>query len=377
MRRVTFAGVWLSVLAVAWLAAPAPVPAFGGDAGDKEYKVLAPITHGNLTIFPVVAVKTHDTSSFLTLDEGIRSGEVVVTEVGKIVPMVRRPPTRPQPGGAQVNRLVLVNNSKRPLILLAGEVVTGGQQDRIVARDRLVPAESDPVDLSVFCVEHGRWKETASKFDTHANAMVKPSVRKSAMADNSQQKVWDEVGRSNQAVAANLARPASRGNGAPIDGQAAYEAQREIAGTSSYAKVMENTVVLAQVDSIVQPIQKSFESVIKQLRDQNAVGVVVVVHGRIIWADIFASSSLLNKYWVKLLPSYAAEGLTATGDHGEVSAKAAQDWVNQWQSRHEVTETEPGLYRQTEMTGDRFKAFQLTSLLPKQGFDLHLSKMPE
>lgn len=195
MRIVSYPGAWLAILAMLWPAAPAPAPAYGGDVSDKEYKVLAPITHGNLTIFPVVAVRTHDTSSFLTLDEGIRSGEVVVTEVGKITPMVRRPPTRPQPGGAQVNRLVLVNNSKRPLILLAGEVVTGGQQDRIVGKDRLVPAESDPVDLSVFCVEHGRWTESAPKFDTHANAMAKPSVRKRAMADNSQQKVWDEVDR--------------------------------------------------------------------------------------------------------------------------------------------------------------------------------------
>jgi hypothetical protein len=276
-----------------------------------------------------------------------------------------------------VNRLVLINNSKRPLILLAGEVVTGGQQDRIVGKDRLVPAESDPVDLSVFCVEHGRWTETASKFDTHANAMAKPSVRRSAMADNSQQKVWDEVSRSNQAVSDNLAY-AARSGGVSASTVEVTGAQTEIANTSSYAKVMENSVVKGQVDSIVQPIQKSFESVIKQLRDQNAVGVVVVVKGRIIWADIFASSALLSKYWAKLLPSYAAEALTVPGsEQTEISARTAQEWVNQWQARHEVTETEPGLYKQTEMTGEKFKAFQLTSLLPKQGFDLHLSKMAE
>jgi hypothetical protein len=29
------------------------------------------------------------------------------------------------------------------------------------------------------------------------------------------------------------------------------------------------------------------------------------------------------------------------------------------------------------MTGDGFKAFELTSLLPKTGFDLHLAKMAE
>lgn len=50
-------------------------------------------------------------------------------------------------------KLVLVNNSKRPLLLLASEIVTGAKQDRIIGKDRLVPLESDPVDLRVFCVE--------------------------------------------------------------------------------------------------------------------------------------------------------------------------------------------------------------------------------
>ena len=54
------------------------------------YKVLQPISHGSLTIFPVVAVTTHDTSEFLTLDEGLRSGEVVVTEAGRVQPLIRR-----------------------------------------------------------------------------------------------------------------------------------------------------------------------------------------------------------------------------------------------------------------------------------------------
>ena len=95
------------------------------------YQVLSPIRHGNLTIFPVVTAKAHDTGEFLTLDEGLRSGEVVVTEAGNAAPLVRPRHSRPvwdeshRGGGAEVNRLVLVNNSKRPLLLLAGEIVTG------------------------------------------------------------------------------------------------------------------------------------------------------------------------------------------------------------------------------------------------------------
>src|SRR5882762_10616239 len=74
------------------------------------YKVLEPIRHGNLTVFPVVASKSYPTGEFLTLDEGLRSGEVVVTEYGNVQGLIRRhqvPAIRND--GAQVNRLVLVN----------------------------------------------------------------------------------------------------------------------------------------------------------------------------------------------------------------------------------------------------------------------------
>ena len=358
-----------------------------GNAGDtslpataNDYKILAPITHGDLTVFPVVSDKIHDTSNFITLDEGIRSGDVVVTEVGNLhSTMRRRPPYQARPySGAEVNRLVLVNNSKHPLILLAGEVVTGGKQDRVVGKDRIVPAESDPVDLSVFCVEHGRWTETSAKFDTHASVMLQPSVRGKAMAEKDQQKVWDEVGNSRaQYVGQVIAAPPTASGGANGGGRLRIISIGQLNSTTSYAKARENKAVQAQVDSIVEPMQKSYESVIKQLRNQNAVGVVVAVKGHIVWADMFASSALLAKYWPKLLDSYATEALTMSGARGEVSIKEAQGFLENWQARHEVVDSEPGLYRQRELVGYKFRAFQLTSLLAKAPFDLHLSKMAD
>jgi hypothetical protein len=77
------------------------------------------------------------------------------------------------------------------------------------------------------------------------------------------------------------------------------------------------------------------------------------------------------------LQSYAAEAYSAGGSSESVNVKTAQEFVDNWKTTHEVVDSEPGLYRQTEMTGDRFKGFELTSLLPKQVFDLHLSKMAE
>ena len=74
---------------------PASAPA-GGMPPTSGYNVLAPIRHGNLTVFPVVAARSYDTEEFLTLDEGLRSGEVIVTESGSLQPLMRRrrPPIR-------------------------------------------------------------------------------------------------------------------------------------------------------------------------------------------------------------------------------------------------------------------------------------------
>jgi hypothetical protein len=104
---------------------------------------------------------------------------------------------------------------------------------------------------------------------------------------------------------------------------------------------------------------------------------VVAVNGEVIWADIFANTILLEKYWPKLVRSYAAEAIVNHSKNNGADVKAAQRFLDSMESRREIVESEPGLYRHTEITGDGFKAFELTSLLPKTGFDLHLAKMAE
>src|SRR5258707_11403720 len=128
-------------------------PVAAGPIESSSYKVLKPIESGDLTLFPVVRVngKTPPADQFLTLDEGLKSGEVEVTEAGRVRGLVRsRGGATLAYRGDQVNTLVLVNNSKRPLLLLAGEIVTGGKQDRVIAKDRIVPAGGDPIYFSLF-----------------------------------------------------------------------------------------------------------------------------------------------------------------------------------------------------------------------------------
>lgn len=359
-----------------------PVQA-GEQPSASGYKVLEPIGHGSLTVFPVVASKSYATAEFLTLDEGLRSGEVVVTEYGNVRGLMRRRTTPAvQRESAEVNRLVLINNSKRPLLLLAGEIVAGGKQDRVIGKDRIVPPESDPVDLSVFCVEPGRWVATSEHFGASGSMysagvgsgsgkaagtlMAQPSVRAKAMADKDQNQVWAEVRKQQQAMTT-----------VEVTGAAPIASPQEIQATTSYARVMENKDVKAKVDEIAKPIEQNYQSLIKQLRDRKAVGVVVAVNGRIIWADIFASTELLEKYWPKLVRSYASEAVVSRAKGGQVSTKQAEAFLDDMEGRRETIESEPGVYRHTEVNGDGFKAFSLTSLLPKTGFDVHVAKMAE
>src|SRR5271155_2097404 len=333
------------------------------------YKGLEPIRHGRLTVFPVIAPRAYATSEFLTLDEGLRSGEVVVTEYGNVRGLMRRRLTPAvQHESAEVNRLVLVNNSKRPLLLLAGEIVTGGKQDRVIGKDRIAPAESDPVDLSVFCVEPGRWVAVNGKPDFSSTGrnttavFASPVVRGKAMSEKDQQQVWDSVRSSQGAMAETV----------EVTGAAP-----EVNATTSYAQVMDNKEVQKKVDAVAEPVQRNYESGIRQLRDKNAVGVVGAVNGEIVWADLFASTELLQKYWPKLVRSYATEAVVTRAKGGEVSLRDAQKFLDDLEGRHETAETEPGLYRQTEITGDGFKVFELRSLLPKTGFAVHVAKMSD
>src|SRR5208337_890854 len=194
--------------------------------GSSPYRVLAPIESGNLLLFPVVRADGKSTmeTPFITLDEGLKSGEVEVTEAGRARGLVRRrggEGAQNSNAGDEVNTLVLVNHSKRPLLLLAGEVVTGGKQDRIVAKDRIVPADAEPIDLSVFCIEPGRWTESSPEFGASDKSMahsfmVQPAVRERAMVDRDQQQVWDSVHGAISQMEVAAAPPATSGGGGGV-----------------------------------------------------------------------------------------------------------------------------------------------------------------
>jgi hypothetical protein len=340
--------------------------------GQEKWRVGEPVVYENLSVFPLLARGSADTGGFLTLDEGLTSGEVVVTETGG--DMLRRTRGSDPSVGiqaqvqvAQVNQLVLINRSKKPLLLLAGEVVTGGKQDRIIAKDRIVSPGSEPLPLDVFCVEHGRWTGVSSQFKA-ANMMVHPSVREKAVVDQSQSDVW-------VTVTAGSSQRASAGSAAPraitpevISGVIAREAQSQ-----SYLKIMQSARVGGQVDSFADEVARRFARAVESLKEEQVVGVVVAYGGEVAWADAFASPVLFNRYWPKLLRSYAVEALARPQGREHASLQDATEFARPLIG-HETVESEPGVYRWREVVQGRLVEVYLDSL-SGEALTLHWCKV--
>jgi len=375
MQKIGWLGAGAALLcALAGFEHLQDVKAAGGPVGAQggPYRVLAPIESGSLLLFPVVRAdgKAGGETPFLTLDEGFKSGEVEVTEAGRATGLVRPRGATVRPFRSdEVNTLVLLNHSNRPLLLLAGEIVTGGKQDRIIAKDRIVPADADPIDLSVFCIEPGRWTGASSSFGASANAttksfMVQPAVREKAMAAQDQQQVWSAVGGAISQMAVAAAPPSPGSAGTP-----------RAFGTTSYARAMQSDAVSVKVDEAASPAIAGREQILARLREEHAVGVVVAVHGEIIWADLFANSDLLARYWTKLVRSYAAETLAAGEDRAAPGISDAQHFLGAPSSGTETSDGDVGIYRYRDLKSDHTETFVLESLLPGTGYDVHISKM--
>ncbi len=346
-------------------ASPNPVP--GKPEGN--WRLLDPVAYENITIFPVVSSSSQDTSPFLTLDEGLSSGEVIVSEQGAAgLARTRdgRPIAVPQyNSGASVNQLVLINRSKRPLLLLAGELVSGGKQDRIIGKDRIVPVGSEPLPLDVFCVEHGRWTGASSQFIA-SKTIVHPSVREQAAVAQNQNEVWDAVRSGTRAKApAGLAgRAAPPAAPAPLSEEVIGDTIATAAPTQSYAKIYEQSRAGASVDTFVEELRRRFDRATLGLKGERVVGVVVAYGGDVAWSDIFASGELFEHYWSKLLRSYAVEALARPTYRETAAITDAREFLRNLNGR-EVVESEPGVYRWREITEGRLSLIELEAIAPK------------
>jgi hypothetical protein len=356
----------MATLGFLWLTPGSSAPPAKADGA---WRLLDGVRYENLTIFPVVSSGGYDTGAFLTLEDGLSSAEITVREQGAETLIRNRGEGRTVPpvyNGPSVNQLVLINHSKRPLLLLAGELVSGGKQDRIIAKDRIVAPGADPLPLDVFCVEHGRWS-AGSQF-TAAKTIVHPSVRENAAVKQKQSEVWASVangsnvsgsagGSMSETVTVNAAPPVV--SSADISRTMAAEAP-----TQSYSKIYDSKRVNGSVDTVVNEVQRRFRKETSGLKGEEVVGVVVAYGGEVAWSDIFASSELFDHYWTKLLRSYAVEAVARPMLREGASRDDAREFLRHLDG-HEQSESEPGVYRWRETSEGQLSQIELDALQPK------------
>lgn len=367
----------LLLAASALPAGPRAARAHGGGSGngnEQGLQVLAPVSYKNLTIFPVRGRDLRGSEAYITLDEGTKAGTVVITERGggrqAQAPLrhPRSPSARQQNvaygggGGASVNELALVNRSGKKLLLLAGEVIVGGKQDRIVQEDRLIPPVSVPVALSVFCVEHGRWSARNASHGTarasgarapvaaasedakfsSLGAVAHPKLRAAAQDKKAQGEVWNEVSANN----AKLGTANS---------------------TDTYQEVYASRRVGAQMDDYLRALER-------EVLQPGVVGVVVARNGKAVWADVFASQRLFASYWPKLLKSYVVDAL---GDNTSEARPSVADAARYLREREGTlsTTTQAGVYQLLKAEQPSFAVFDLRDISLATPLRVHWNKM--
>lgn len=104
-------------------------------------------TSGNLAVFPLESTNEED-PHFLLLGEAMARYGAKVVERGA------------ERGGATVGRIVFHNKAPLDVLLLDGEELRGGLQNRVVNKSILVPAHTE-LEIPVSCVERGRWSREA------------------------------------------------------------------------------------------------------------------------------------------------------------------------------------------------------------------------
>ncbi len=364
------------ILAVCALAAAVGANGRQSDKLATEgWRLMEPVRYENLSVFPVVSKNVAVTSGFLTLDEALSSGQAAVTERGGDTMRRTRDgqpnPAQYQQGGASVNQLVLINRGKKPLILLAGELVSGGKQDRIIAKDRIVPVGAPPLPLDVFCVEQGRW--TNGSGFTSASTIVHPSVRERAAFDQAQGEVWDAVRSGSTASLTVEIGPGGAGSGGGAGAPAAPRISRDSinttvqteAQTQAYQKVYNNAHVNQSIDPFVDEVQRRFAGATANLKGEHVIGVVIAYGGEVAWSDVFASPELFERYWPKLLRSYVVEALARPRLKEQATLADAQEFLRPLKGA-EKTESVPDVYRWREVTEGHYAEIELQALRPAE-----------
>ena len=295
----------------------------------NDYKLSGPYTHQNLTVYLVHGEDTFKGKIPLTLQEAMERKVVVVHET------------------KDVNQLAIENVSKDEVVFVqAGDIVKGGQQDRVLSTDLLISARSGRIPIDAFCVEQGRWSgrgsESVAAFGVSSGSLATKELKMAAKSARSQSKVWAEVEKAQEKLSVSTNSPV----------------KSEIS-PSSLQLSLENPKVRESTDGYV----KALSSVLDEKQD--AIGYVFAVNGKVSSADIYSSGALFRKLWPKLLNSSAVEALTELPTYDKASASSV-DAIREFMSSAEAAKpTERDVTRRTKVytrDGERAVAFETVDM---------------
>ncbi|MEL6925169.1 MAG: DUF6569 family protein, partial [Bacteroidota bacterium] len=249
----------------------------------------AELDYENLRIYPIVAteafVDAHTAlASMKNIEEGLQTKGFRIME--------KKPYGRFEDRGA-VNNLTVQNKSDDPVYLMAGDVVQGGRQDRVIAEDAVIAARSFR-DIPVYCVEQGRWS-----FQNESENEVTPAkgsrevaftgyynvasndLRRTVKYEQNQQKVWDKVSELSSINNASSA-------------------------TSAYAGLEQAEDFKTVRDQYLWFFGDKFD----RATEERVVGIVAVSGHKVLGTDLFSHPTLFQKQYKALLHAYAIDAIS-------------------------------------------------------------------
>jgi hypothetical protein len=251
-----------------------------------NYRISGPYTHKNLTVFLVHGEDILKGHSFLTLQEALAEKKVVVYET------------------KDVNELSISNLTNKDVYVQAGDIVRGGDQDRMISTDFIVPPNSGKMPIAAFCVESGRWNqrgnEVNANFSSSDNAVATKELKLAAKRSRSQNAVWDSVTVAQDKLSRNVGE---------VVNAAASRSSLELSVEN--AKVKETTA--AYINELAGIVQNK----------SDVIGYAFAINGHVNSADVYASRDLFVKLWPKLLKASAVEAIAKLDD------KSKQEGVEQ------------------------------------------------
>jgi hypothetical protein len=246
-------------------------PAEKGKA--PEHSFSGPYTHDNLTIFLVHGEDRLKGRKYMMLSEALEKKLLVIHET------------------QSVSHLTMENLSpEHDVLILSGDILKGGQQDRVANFDQFVPAKSGKLPLTVFCIEHtaGRWlrekTETDKTFASSPGCLSSNGLRLANRAAMNQGQVWDNVAKAQDKLS--------------------EKAGKDLKSSESVSSLA-LTLQAKEVQAATEKYATQLAPLVKDKTD--ALGYVFAINGKIYAADIYCSPILFQKAWPNLIRANAIE----------------------------------------------------------------------